>query len=237
MTRDDAGAAAFASRVGWLSRMAEPLRTALLGVARLKRCAPLERLYAVGGEPGGLYGLVEGCLAIEAAQSELAPHKGFLVHPGVWIGEGPVAGLEWRLTGAWATRPSTVLHVEIAAFRRLAAQEPELWRHLALLALENHGRTIGLAQDLMRRGSRDRFLAVLARLAGLREAFPPAPAAVDATQGEMAAIANLSRGVVSTLLLEMEHEGLVRLRRAGVEIVDAPRLLAACEAEGAVAPA
>jgi CRP-like cAMP-binding protein len=212
-------------RVGWLSRMPSPLQSALLEVSRVRRYAACEKLFAVGDQPGGLYGLEAGCLAIEAAQSDCAPQKGFLVHPGAWIGEGPVAGLDARMVGAWATRPSAVVAVEIAAFRRVAARAPDLWRHLALLALENHGRSIGLAQDLMVRGSRERLAALLARLAGLRDADRPAIPTVDATQSEIAAIANLSRGVVSALLLEMEREGVVRLGRSSVEIVDAERLL------------
>jgi hypothetical protein len=46
-----------------------------------------------------------------------------------------------------------------------------------------------------------------------------------ATQGEMGAIANLSRGVFSRILLEAEENGLVRLRRAGAENPDPDRLL------------
>jgi CRP-like cAMP-binding protein len=215
----------FLDENGWLSDLPPKLRSALLEVSRLGLYRTGDRVYGLGDPPGGLYGLEEGSLALEAAQSGSPPQKGFLIHPGTWIGEGPVAGLEARITGAWATRPSRVLSIEIAGFRRVAAHNPELWRHLVLLALQNSMRVIGLAQDLMLRGSRQRLAALLARLGGLRDDHRPVPAVVDATQGEIAAIANLSRGVVSRLLLEMEQEGLVRLRRANVEILDPDRLL------------
>lgn len=220
-------------RVGWFSRIPSAQQAALLAVARIRHHAAGAVLFAVGDEPGGLYGVEAGCLAIEAAQSDCPPQKGFLVHPGVWIGEGPVAGLDKRLIGAWVTRPSTVISIEVAAFRRLAARTPELWRQIALLSLESTARAIGLAQDLMLRGSRERLAALLARLGGLREAYPPDPAVVDATQTELAAIANLSRGMVSTLLAEMERDGLVRLRRAGVELVEPRRLLLNAQARAA----
>lgn len=210
---------------GWLSEIPPALRAELLDMARMKSLDAGEKLYGLGDPPGGLHGLEAGCLALEAAQSHAPPQMGFLVHPGAWIGEGPVAGLEARITGAWATRPSRVLSIEIAAFRRAAAREPELWRHLVLLGLQNQRRLIGLVQDLMLRGSRQRLAALLARLAGLREDRPPPEPVVDATQGEIAAIANLSRGVVSRLLIEMEAEGILRLRRASVEILDPDRLL------------
>ena len=228
MLRDDpnpARTSLFLEETGWLSELPLPLRSALLEMSRLKRYVAGDHVYGLGDPPGGLYGLEEGSLALEAAQSDSPPLKSYLIHPGAWIGEGPVAGLEARITGAWATRPSKVLLIEVAGFRRVAARVPDLWRHLVLLALQNNMRAIGLAQDLMLRGSRQRLAALLARLGGLRDGHRPVPAVVDATQGEIAAIANLSRGVVSRLLLEMEQEGLVQIRRASVEILDPDRLL------------
>jgi CRP-like cAMP-binding protein len=225
ITSTSARAPLFLEQTGWLSDLLPHLRAALLDLSWIKRFDAGDRIYGLGDPPGGLYGLEEGCLALEAAQSDDPPGKGFLIHPGAWIGEGPVAGFDARITGAWATRPSKLLSIEIAAFRRVAAREPDLWRHLVLLGLQNQRRVIGLAQDLMLRGSRQRLAAVLARLAGLREDHPPADPVVDATQGEIGAIANLSRGVVSRLLLEMEAEGLVRLRRASIGIRDPDRLL------------
>lgn len=215
----------FLEKTGWLAALPPSLRSTLLDASRLRVYRAGDRVYGLGDPPGGLYGVEQGCLALEAAQSDDPPQKGFLIHPGAWIGEGPVAGLETRITGAWATRPSKVLCIEIAAFRRAAAREPELWRHLVLLGLLNQKRLMGLAQDLMLRGSRQRLAALLARLAGLRDEHAPADPVVDATQGEIGAIANLSRGVVSRLLVEMEQEGLVRLRRASVEILEPDRLL------------
>ena len=222
---DPARSSFFLEETGWLSELPLALRSALLEMSRLKRYGAGDRVYGLGDPPGGLYGLEEGCLALEAAQSDSPPQKSFLIHPGAWIGEGPVAGLQARITGAWATRPGKVLFIEVAGFRRVAGRDPDLWRHLVLLALQNTTRAIGLAQDLMLRGSRQRLAALLARLGGLRDDHRPAPAVVDATQGEIGAIANLSRGVVSRLLLEMEQEGLLHIRRASVEILDPDRLL------------
>jgi CRP-like cAMP-binding protein len=88
---------------------------------------------------------------------------------------------------------------------------------------------MGLAHDLMVRGGRRRLCAILARLGGLREECVPNPAIIDATQTEIADIANLSRGVVSRLLVDMERADLVRLGRAAIEIADPQRLLATLE--------
>jgi len=222
---DQKQAVAFARSTGWSSGLPPRLQDDLLGVARLRVLSEGTRLYAVGDPPGGLFGIVTGCLAAEAAQSGGSPHKSLLLHPGAWIGEGPVAGLKARMTGVWATRESQVLSIEIADFRRLASAQPEAWRHLALLALQTHGRTIGLAQDLMVRGGRQRLCAILARLGGLHEELVPDPTIVDATQAEVADIANLARSVVSRFLQEMEGEGILRLGRGTIEIQCQQRLL------------
>ncbi|MEM1236542.1 MAG: helix-turn-helix domain-containing protein [Pseudomonadota bacterium] len=84
---------------------------------------------------------------------------------------------------------------------------------------------IGIAQDLMLRSSRDRLLAILARFAGLRSAHPPDPVVVDLTQAELAAIANLSRSSTSPILLGLEKEGVLRLRRASIEVLKPDVLL------------
>ena len=76
----------------------------------------------------------------------------------------------------------------------------------------------------MLRGSRTRLAALLLRLAGLRDEHRQEPATIDATQSELAAIANLARSVVSTLLLDMERDGAIHLRRAAVEVLDAEYL-------------
>lgn len=136
-----------------------------------------------------------------------------------------VAGLRSWIASPLSKRRSVILTIEIADFRRVATAHPDAWRHLALLEVENHARTMGFCQDLMVRGCRARLLAILARLDGLHEKLVPEPAVIDATQEEVADIANLSRSVVSRYLQDMERKGLIRLRRKTIEVVDARRLL------------
>lgn len=128
------------------------------------------------------------------------------------------------MAGFHATRQTQVLLIEIADFRRVAVDHPEAWRHIALLVLENLGQTLGLAQDLMVRNGTRRLRAILARLAGLHAELVPDPPIIDATQAEIADIANLSRSVVSRFLQDMEREGLVRLGWGSIEILS-PQLL------------
>jgi CRP-like cAMP-binding protein len=187
-------------------------------------------LYGIDDPPGGIFGIVSGCLAAEVAQSGVAPQKVLLVHPGTWSGAGPVAGLEARIAGFCATRQTEVLFIEIADFRRVAEEQPEAWRHLSLLVLENLGQTIGLAQDLMVRSGRQRLRAILARLAGLHAELVPDPPIIYATQAEVADIANLARSVVSRFLQEMERDGILRPGWGTIEILNPQRLMRGTEA-------
>jgi hypothetical protein len=113
--------------------------------------------------------------------------------------------------------------------RRVASLHSDLWRHLADLALENHYRTMGLAHDLMIRGGRRRFAAIVARLAGLRDDPVPEDLHIDATQAEIADIANLARSVVSTFVQELERDGVLRPKWGMIEVLRPDLLLQRAE--------
>jgi CRP-like cAMP-binding protein len=217
---------AVAQSKGWLSRLPPDRQSAMLDVASVVHLDAGDVLFNVDDRAGRMFGLISGCVAAEAAQSDREPQKGLLLHAVTWFGEGGMSGRPSRLVGIRATRPTTLLAIEADGFRRVADRFPEIWRDLHALAVSHLGDVIGLAEDLMIRSSRDRLAAILVRLAGLRTEEPPDPPTIDATQAEIAAIANLSRSVVSDLLPKMEREGLVSLGRASVTILDADRLLA-----------
>lgn len=216
LRRDDI---AVLNRIGWLSTCPDDIRSALLDIASVLRLEPGAPVFHVGDRPGAFYGIETGCIAFEAAQTDRPPQMGFLLHVGCWFGEGTLSGRHTRLVGARATRPTTLVSVDLAGFRSLAARQPEVWRCVAELATENTSRVIGLAEDLMLRGSSERLTALLVRLAGLREAAPPNPAVIDATQAEIAAVANLSRSTVSSLLHDLERDGLIELGRSTIRVL------------------
>ena len=212
-------------RIGWLARCPDDIRDALLDACRISRLDAGAPVFHINDPAGGLFGIESGCIAFEAAQSDRPPQMGLLLHPGCWFGEGTLSGRPTRLVGPRATRPTILAAVELKRFRTLAAGRPEIWRYVAELATENTARVIGLAEDLMLRGSRARLAAILVRLAGLRESSPPSPPVIDATQAEIAAVANLSRSMVSVLLHELERSGFIELGRSSISIADPSGLL------------
>jgi CRP/FNR family transcriptional regulator, cyclic AMP receptor protein len=220
----------FARRAGWASRLPERTREAFLAAGRLRTISEGERLFSMGEPQGPMLFIAEGCLAAEVAPSIKLPNKCMLLYPGAWLAEGPVM-MKSRVVGFYATRPSTILMISEADVRRVASVHADLWRWLALLTLENHYRTMGLAHDLMIRGGRRRFAALLARMAGLRDEVVPNPAIIDATQAEVGELVNLARSVVSTFLKEMERNGILRVHWSTVEILRPDLLLELAQAE------
>ncbi|WP_170825401.1 Crp/Fnr family transcriptional regulator [Ruegeria sp. HKCCA5426] len=221
-----ANAKKYLSHHGWASTLSGELLDAFLGITHHVTLDAGQPLYSIDDPASDLFGLASGAIAIESAGTENVIEKSFLMHPGVWIGAARLAGTKRRKIGAYATRPSTILVVKSNEFVSFAEIYPDIWRRLLLNQIQNQERAIGFAHDLMRRGSHERLVAVLARMAGLYEPNPPVPAIVDATHREIATLTNLSRGVVSSRLAELERKKLISLGRASITITDPKGLLA-----------
>lgn len=214
----------FATRAGWASRVPVATRDALLAASRHRRLPAKTRVTWPADEPGPAFFIAEGCLAAETASSVTLPRRYMFLYPGTWIADGATSPTD-QVVGFVATRPSALLVVDNADLRRIAAAQADLWRHIAHLSVENHHRSIGLAHELMIRGGRRRLAAILVRLSGLREEVVPHPLVIDATQMEVAEIANLARSVVSSFLKQMERDGILRLGWSNIEILAPDRLL------------
>ena len=200
----------------------------------MRRLGRGQQLYAMGDEAAFLYGLAEGALAAEAAPrpgtdrsgEPAAPGKLCLLHPGSWVSQ--VSTLDGRrfVTGVCATRPSALIAIPASAVRRMADEDPALWRWLLDGQTVLAERVLGIATDLMIRDSRGRTIAILLRLADHDGETTPDDAALDLTQDELASMVNLSRSVLSPILQQLQREGLISLGRGAISILDAERMAA-----------
>ena len=127
-----------------------------------------------------------------------------------------------RQVGLVATRASLLLHPPIAEFEAIAAEDPQAWRWLAILPIQQALLATGVAEDLMIRDPRRRLLATLLRLAALRGPLAgPEPLDIVVSQENLAAIVNLSRTATGLMLRAFEAEGLIERRYSRIRIVDA----------------
>lgn len=212
---------------GWLAATPEHFRDAILARSALRKVRRGEPVYRRGEPAGGLWGLVSGRLAIEVAPLDRGSLLGHFVGPGFWIGAAALVTGDPRQVGLIATRASTLLHLPMAEFEAIAAADPQAWRWLAVLPIQQAMLAIGIAEDLIIRDPRHRLLATLLRLAAQRGPRADAePQDIAVSQENLAAIVNLSRTAVGLMLRAFEAEGLVERRYSSIRIVDTEALVA-----------
>jgi CRP/FNR family transcriptional regulator, cyclic AMP receptor protein len=205
---------------GWLSRTPREFRLALLKLASARTVPAGSYLYYSDDMPGGFWGLESGSVGIEYALSERLIRTAFVLHPGHWLGEASLLDGRRRRVGVRALVDCTFLGIPANHMERLLAERPENWRAIGQLAIEHYDFASGIAADGMIPDTRQRILAVLMRLSGLRDAKPPASPTVHLSKEEIGNIANVSRSALSPILRDLEVRGVVVLGYRSVRILD-----------------
>lgn len=194
---------------GWLAATGKPFREAVLGGCVTKRYVRGDVLYRAGDPPGGLFGLAEGSLGIVVSPTDREPYVGLLTRPGFWIGEGSVITRKPRFIGICAVRDSVVAHLPLARWDAIADADPQAWRWLACLSLQNSLLAVAVADVLLIPRSTDRVAAMLTLLASTEPtARPEVAVRLETTQDDLARMTNLSRSTVGRILDSFERDGL-----------------------------
>lgn len=191
----------------------------------LRACSVLDvparsYLQHVSDDPGGMWCLVEGSLSVEFAFGMREPQIGYILLPPVWAGEGGVIAGTPRFVGLATTRRSVLLHLPMHQFVAIAQEEPLIWRWVATEQNLNIVRAMGMVDALMVRSSEARIAAVLRQLGGCLRHRASAPRVLDLTQARLAAIANVSRSILSPVLKTFELNGVIELGFSTITVVD-----------------
>lgn len=181
-------------------------------------------LQQVADDPGGMWCLAEGALAVELAPGMRDPQMGYLLLPPVWVGEGGLIVDAPRSVGLSTTRRSVLLHLSAHRFFGIARDEPLIWRWVAKVQKQNFERAMRMVDALMARSSEARIAAVLMQLGGRLGQEAHAPRVLDLTQAQLAAIANVSRSVLSPVLKTFASKGIVQLGHCTITITDPAEL-------------
>ena len=224
---DREAASAVVLRRGWLRRMPAPFQRAVLDRCRLEQFKAGTPIYRIGDEPGGMFGIVSGSLAITLAPRELGPYTAHLALPGSWFGQSAAFTREPRRVGLIATRDTVLLHLSLPAFDEIVRRDPSAWRCFGLLTIEHLDNAVGGSDDLMIRDHLKRFVAVLLRAGNCRLASPRnrRPIEVDINHEDIAHMANVARTTAGAILRKLEAEGHLALsyRRISILAPDALR--------------
>ena len=211
-----------AVRKGWLRRTPAGFQRAVLDRCLLERFEAGKPIYSIGDEPGGMYGIVSGSLAISVAPREMGPYTAHFATPGSWFGEIAAFTREPRRVGLTATRDSVLLHLPLRAIDEIVRRDPSAWRLFGLAMIEHLDNAIGSSDDLMIRDHTKRFVAVLLRLGNCRMVSPRhrRPIEIDTNHEDLANMANVARTTAGAILRKLEADGHLALSYRRITILE-----------------
>lgn len=105
-------------------------------------------LYRMGDAPGGIYGLVQGNLAINSAPAHVTPKLMQLGRPGAWTGEGSYLTRQPRLIELQAKTPTWVMHLPLDQMDAMTFHDPRVIRHFALILMHTLHVLVQMVSDL-----------------------------------------------------------------------------------------
>jgi len=198
---------------GWLSHTPPAFRRAVLDRCLLEHFKAGTSVYSVGDKPGGMFGIVSGCLGVSMAPGEEGPYTAHFAMPGNWFGQAAAFTRRPRTIGLIATRKTELLHLPLWAIDEIVKRNPAAWRLFGLVTLDHLDLAMKGAEDLMIRNHVKRFVAVLLRNGGCRYSDPRdgPPVEVDINHADLAHMANVSRTTAGAILRELEADGHLTL--------------------------
>lgn len=207
--------------MGWLAAMPVGFQNEILGRADIRRAEAGQPLYLLGEDARGLYGLTEGIVEVSIAGSLERSGLIYLARRGWWFGALEIFTTRPRRFHIQARTDCELLFVPAAQVRQICGLAPDYWEPFASLMCGNY-EAMADAVAMMRDPSPDRRVAT-ALLILYRRQTETSPL-IEATQPDIASIANVSLRSVASALARMENDGLVARGYGTVEILDPDRL-------------
>ncbi|POR46806.1 Crp/Fnr family transcriptional regulator [Bosea psychrotolerans] len=214
------------SERGWLPLLPEAFRTEVLQRSVLLRFAPGDRVFRLDDPAGGIYGLVTGTVSISFAQSGATPRLILLGVPGHWTGEGCFLTRKPRRAEIRAVVETTMLYLPLDAMDQMAARDPMVVHHVALLLMMTVEVLFRVIDDLQRPDVDRRVASVLQRTTWIGEV--PIPL----TQSEVGVMANASRKQVNAALKRFSAAGWLTNTYRSIHITDPAALRRFAEGDG-----
>lgn len=191
-------------------------------VGRIRRLAAGDTLYSQGDTHDRFYlvrtGLLHTTVLRPSGQALLLEIFG----PGAIFGEASAFIDTQRYVTAVAVTPAVLSEYRAADIAAMVAAEPQLAISLIQLLGIKHRILIGKLLSLTAASPQARLIGLLGRLALTAED----PSQVRLTHEQLASMAALTRVTVTRALKVLAEEGLISTRSKGVEILDAPALIA-----------
>ncbi|MCI0993856.1 Crp/Fnr family transcriptional regulator [Pseudomonas sp. ICMP22404] len=208
----------------WYSHLPIELQDSLLGMSRLRRLSPGQRLFQRGDPPCGLYAVLEGAVRVGSVNEQGKEALLSVVEAPHWFGEICLFDGQPRTHDAVIVGQCTLLHLPQATLLAFLEQHPAYWRHLALLMSHKLRLAfINLEQlSLMPAPAR-----VAHRLLLIAEGYGEIESArqvLQLSQEQLALMLSLSRQTTNQILKDLQAQGILHLGYGEIEILDMGRL-------------
>jgi CRP/FNR family transcriptional regulator, cyclic AMP receptor protein len=210
----------------WYSRLPVELQDSLLGMSRLRRLSPGERLFQRGDPPCGMYAVLDGAVRIGAVNEQGKEALLSVMEAPHWFGEICLFDGQPRTHDAMAAGQCTLLHVPQLALMALLEEQPLYWRHLALLMSQKLRLTFINLEHLSLMPAPARLAHRLLMIAEGYGEIEPARQVLQLPQEQLALMLSLSRQTTNQILKDLQAQGILHLGYGEIEILDIERLRA-----------
>jgi CRP-like cAMP-binding protein len=213
---------------GWFGRAPKEFQDAVLSRCAWVTCPAGRSVYQTTDTHINFCGIVEGAVEIYSRFGAGDNPLLHIVHEGAWIGYGTVVGRSAPRVSAVARVDTLMAAIPDRVLRSLLGERPEWWEVIASGVMEYGDTAISAYADSLLDDHDRRCASVLLRITGLN---PPLRSRVDrtdvpVTQGELAAMAHVSRTTLVQALSRFESRGLVERGYRTLRVVDAAGLRA-----------
>ncbi|WP_051661407.1 Crp/Fnr family transcriptional regulator [Bosea sp. 117] len=211
---------------GWLPSLPEAFRSEVLRRSVLLHFAAGEPVFHLDDPPGGIYGLVSGTVSVSLAPAGATPRLILLGVPGHWTGEGCFLTRKPRKAELRAVVETTMLHLPLDAMDQMAARDPAVTHHVALMLMMTVEFLFRVIHDLQKPEADRRIASVLQRTTWIGEV--PIPL----TQSEVGVMANASRKQVNAAIRRFSEAGWLTNTYRSITITDPGALRRFAEGDG-----
>jgi CRP/FNR family transcriptional regulator, cyclic AMP receptor protein len=211
----------------WFQALPSQLQDELLRLGQLRRIGAGQRLFARGDPPDGLYCVLEGAIRISSVSDEGKEALLTMIEAPHWFGEIALFDGRPRTHDAVAEGPAELLHIEQKALLAVLDDNPAWWRELALLLTQKIRIAFLVLEENALLPAAGRLARRLVNMAeGYGEWKDRSRRIIAVPQEQLALMLALSRQTVNQILKQFEAQGVLRLGRGGIEILDIDKLRA-----------
>lgn len=224
---------------GWFGRAPREFQKAILARCEWIMCSAGQPVYQTADERADLLAVVDGTVEIYSRFGIGDNPLLHLAHEGFWAGYGSVIAGEAPRATIIARVDTLLARVPRRTMHELLSARPEWWRVMSTAAMEYGDIAIAAVADLLIQDNVRRCACTVLRITGLRPPRRARPDRRDAmvTQGELAAMVNLSRTTLVQILHQFERGGLIEQGYRELRIVDPVALTALALGHPARSPA